>query len=954
MEKSRNALWKWAVLLVFACLVSSILIFGSAEAVTLEEAQAYGKKIAAGYWHNMSLKSDGTVVCGGENCDGQCDVPIGLSNVVAVAAGENHSVALKSNGTVVCWGENFYGQCDVPAGLNDVVAIAVGVEHSMALKSNGTVVCWGYNNCNVPAGLNNAVAIATGYWHSMALKSDGTVVCWGHNGDGQCDVPVGFNLFSIPKPGVSLDKSIMTLTKGGSIGTLVAIVSPSNAINKNVKWTSSNTAVATVSDGVVTSVGEGIAVIKVKTNDGGYTATCTVTVNPVFVTFEEAQVYGQKIATGGLHDIAVRADDSVVCWGYNEYGLFDVPTGLSDVVAVAVGEEHSIALKKDGTVVCWGGNIYGQCDVPAGLSNVVAVAAGGWHSIALKNDGTVVCWGFNNSEQSEVPAGLSNVVAVAAGGWHSMALKSDGKVVCWGSNCEAPLGLNNVVAVAAGYGYSMALKSNGTVVCWGENFYGLCDVPAGLNDVVAIAAGEEHCMALKDNGMVVCWGFNDSGQCDIPIGLSNVVAIAAGQGHSMALMADGLVDCWGRSKYGLCNFPTGLNLFSIPESEVSLDESTLIESFKKQKDENVLKVFYDDFDSNGNYEAFILTGNLINDGESEGWSNGKVWFVNDKDIKMLQGELFAQFSFNPEIMIIDDVKLLHVRKEYATGSTSFLFGVAGDSTYNCLGDQRGAIIEKDGEILLSHDTYDAAYDNKMGSFSGHTWKNYYLYPEKIEDSNTIKFHEYGAIEISLDQFLEFQGAQDVINQIKAKDDSVEIKNILYRENKIININYVVKNNLGYSQNYVTVNYNDTEVYNFIRGEGGKYETAIIPEIATYPIFKSPIKYKVKLEGQELKFDQEPVMRDGRILVPLRKIFESMDISVSWDEKVQTIRASKDGKVVKMTVGENIAEINGVNYDFDVAPIVLNGRTLVPVRFIAESYGAKVDWDGDNRTVIINS
>ena len=93
---------------------------------------------------------------------------------------------------------------------------------------------------------------------------------------------------------------------------------------------------------------------------------------------------------------------------------------------------------------------------------------------------------------------------------------------------------------------------------------------------------------------------------------------------------------------------------------------------------------------------------------------------------------------------------------------------------------------------------------------------------------------------------------------------------------------------------------------------------------------------------------------AEFLVPLRKIFESMDTSVSRNEKAQTITASKDGKVVKMTVGKMIAEINGVNYGFDVAPIVLKGRTLVPVRFIAESYGAKVDWDGNKRTVIINS
>ena len=64
---------------------------------------------------------------------GQTTVPGGLSNVVAIAAGGYHSLALKSDGTVVGWGDNGYGQTTVPAGLSNVAAIAAGGYHSLAL-----------------------------------------------------------------------------------------------------------------------------------------------------------------------------------------------------------------------------------------------------------------------------------------------------------------------------------------------------------------------------------------------------------------------------------------------------------------------------------------------------------------------------------------------------------------------------------------------------------------------------------------------------------------------------------------------------------------------------------------------------------------------------------------------------------------------------------------------------
>jgi hypothetical protein len=102
--------------------------------------------IAAGTWHNLGLKSDGTVVAMGYNYSGQASVPAGLSGVTAIAAGRTHSVALKGDGTVVTWGSNGSGQAEVPEGLSGVTAIAAGQHNTLAVKGDGTVVAWGSNN----------------------------------------------------------------------------------------------------------------------------------------------------------------------------------------------------------------------------------------------------------------------------------------------------------------------------------------------------------------------------------------------------------------------------------------------------------------------------------------------------------------------------------------------------------------------------------------------------------------------------------------------------------------------------------------------------------------------------------------------------------------------------------------------------------------------------------------
>ena len=96
----------------------------------------------------FSAKADpesGVVVAWGNNSSGQCNIPAGLTNAIAIACGGNHSLAVNSNGTVVAWGDNSFGQTNVPTNLTNVIAVAAGYQHSLALKNNGMVVAWGDN-----------------------------------------------------------------------------------------------------------------------------------------------------------------------------------------------------------------------------------------------------------------------------------------------------------------------------------------------------------------------------------------------------------------------------------------------------------------------------------------------------------------------------------------------------------------------------------------------------------------------------------------------------------------------------------------------------------------------------------------------------------------------------------------------------------------------------------------
>jgi alpha-tubulin suppressor-like RCC1 family protein len=267
----------------------------------------------------------------GWNSSGQLNIPVGLTNVIAVAAGISHSVALHSNGTVMVWGGDSVRRA-VPADLTNAIAISAGNWGSLALRTDGSVASWGHSiggYTNAPPEATNVVAISAGEFHNLVLRSDGTMVGWGQNVSGESTVPT-------------------------ELTNAVAVAAGSQF------------SLALKADGQVVAWGY---------NGNGQTNVPAALSNVV------------AISAGNIHAMALKDDGTVAVWGSTSYGLPNIPPTATNVVAIAAGFGHCLALRADGMVVAWGYHYNGETNTPAGLANVMTIAAGNSHNLALVKAG---------------------------------------------------------------------------------------------------------------------------------------------------------------------------------------------------------------------------------------------------------------------------------------------------------------------------------------------------------------------------------------------------------------------------------------------------------------------------------------------------------------------------------------------------------------------------------------
>lgn len=111
--------------------------------------------------------------------------------------------------------------------------------------------------------------------------------------------------------------------------------------------------------------------------------------------------------------------------------------------------------------------------------------------------------------------------------------------------------------------------------------------------------------------------------------------------------------------------------------------------------------------------------------------------------------------------------------------------------------------------------------------------------------------------------------------------------------------------------------------------------------------------KIEINGKSVVSDVAPFIDNDRTLVPIRVISENLGYSVNWDNQTRKVTVKNNDKSIELTIGRKDVNVNGNKSSIDVAPMIKNERTFVPLRFISESFDNDVNWDNNTRTVKIN-
>jgi alpha-tubulin suppressor-like RCC1 family protein len=345
--------------------------------------------VAAGAYHSLALRKNGTVWAWGQNVSGQLGTgststtPLSqptqataLPAVKAIAAGISHSLALDLDGQVWAWGQNTSGQVGmgstggtvlIPtkvAGLPTIQRIAAGGNFSLALDVNGQVWAWGQNTSGqvgtgatstsapIPvqvAGLPAIQAIAAGVSHVLALGVDGKVWAWGQNTSGQ----VG--------------------TGATSASVLVPVQVAALPSAKAIAAGAGHSLVIDVQFGNVWAWGQ---------NNFGQVGNGSVSTTPVLAPTPVGGVFaGTTVVAGHYFSMLIMGNGFVKTWGQNTYGQLgngtttngaapSNATGVTDATAIAAGAQHALMVRPGCPVWGWGNN--GQAQLGTGITSSTA------------------------------------------------------------------------------------------------------------------------------------------------------------------------------------------------------------------------------------------------------------------------------------------------------------------------------------------------------------------------------------------------------------------------------------------------------------------------------------------------------------------------------------------------------------------------------------------------------
>ncbi|MCD7736168.1 MAG: S-layer homology domain-containing protein [Lachnospiraceae bacterium] len=115
--------------------------------------------------------------------------------------------------------------------------------------------------------------------------------------------------------------------------------------------------------------------------------------------------------------------------------------------------------------------------------------------------------------------------------------------------------------------------------------------------------------------------------------------------------------------------------------------------------------------------------------------------------------------------------------------------------------------------------------------------------------------------------------------------------------------------------------------------------------------------EITVNGESQPIDENgttPVIIENRTLLPIRAFVEGIGGSIEWDEETKTVTINYNNDSIQLIIDSDTAYLNGEAQSLDSEPVIINGRTMLPIRFIAESFGFDVQWDEETQTITISN
>lgn len=113
-------------------------------------------------------------------------------------------------------------------------------------------------------------------------------------------------------------------------------------------------------------------------------------------------------------------------------------------------------------------------------------------------------------------------------------------------------------------------------------------------------------------------------------------------------------------------------------------------------------------------------------------------------------------------------------------------------------------------------------------------------------------------------------------------------------------------------------------------------------------------HTVVMNGRAVEFDVAPRIKDGRMRVGFRAVFENTGGVVSWTSKTRTATSAQPGLTVEVSIGDRVAKVNGRDVDVGMSPVIKQDRTIVPLRFFAQATGSALNWNGATRVATVST